>query len=59
MDEQKRPSAWVYARIPGDYDGTMNSYKVCSMQALHDGCDNPVHRMTCSTAPLRRICTKP
>ena len=20
---------------------------------------NPVHRMTCSTAPLRRICTKP
>lgn len=39
MDEQKRPRAWVYARIPGDYDGTMNSYKVCSMQALHDGCD--------------------
>ena len=36
---QKRPHAWVYARIPGDYDGTMNSYKVCSMQALHDGCD--------------------
>ena len=30
MDEQKRPRAWVYARIPGDYDGTMNSYKVCS-----------------------------
>lgn len=28
MDEQKRPRAWVYARIPGDYDGTMNSYKV-------------------------------
>ena len=20
MDEQKRPRAWVYARIPGDYD---------------------------------------
>ena len=39
MDEQKRPRAWVCARIPGDYDGTMNSYKVCSMQALHDGCD--------------------
>lgn len=39
MDEQKRPRAWVYARIPGDYDGTMNSYKVCSMQALHDGCN--------------------
>lgn len=39
MDEQKKPRAWVYARIPGDYDGTMNSYKVCSMQALHDGCD--------------------
>lgn len=39
MDEQKRPRAWVYARIPGDYDGTMNSYKVSSMQALHDGCD--------------------
>ena len=39
MDEQKRPRVWVYARIPGDYDGTMNSYKVCSMQALHDGCD--------------------
>lgn len=39
MDEQKRLRAWVYARIPGDYDGTMNSYKVCSMQALHDGCD--------------------
>ena len=39
MDEQKRPRAWVYARIPGDYDGTMNSYKICSMQALHDGCD--------------------
>lgn len=39
MDEQKRPRAWVYARIPGDYDGTMNSYKVCSMQALHDGYD--------------------
>ena len=39
MDEQKRPRAWVYARIPGDYDGTMNSYKVCSMQALYDGCD--------------------
>ena len=36
---RKRPRAWVYARIPGDYDGTMNSYKVCSMQALHDGCD--------------------
>lgn len=31
MDEQKRPRAWVYARIPGDYDGTMNSYKVCSI----------------------------
>lgn len=39
MDEQKRPRAWVYARIPGDYDGTINSYKVCSMQALHDSCD--------------------
>lgn len=26
MDEQKRLRAWVYARIPGDYDGTMNSY---------------------------------
>ena len=39
MDEQKRLRAWVYARIPGDYDGTMNSYKVCAMQALHDGCD--------------------
>lgn len=39
MDEQKHPRAWIYARIPGDYDGTMNSYKVCSMQALHDGCD--------------------
>lgn len=39
MDEQKKPRAWIYARIPGDYDGTMNSYKVCSMQALHDGCD--------------------
>ena len=31
MDEQKRPGAWVYARIPGDYDGTINSYKVCSI----------------------------
>ena len=40
MDEQKKPRAWVYARIPGDYDGTMNSFKVCSMQALRDGCDN-------------------
>mgnify|MGYP000793539133 FL=1 len=30
MDEQKKPRAWIYARIPGDYDGTMNSYKVCS-----------------------------
>ena len=39
VEKQKRPRAWVYARIPGDYDGTMNSYKVCSMQALHDGCD--------------------
>lgn len=39
MDEQKKPRAWVYARIPGDYDGTMNSFKVCSMQALRDGCD--------------------
>ena len=39
MDEQKRPRAWVYARIPGDYGATMSSYKVCSMQALHDGCD--------------------
>ena len=39
MDEQKKPRAWIYARIPGDYDGTLNSYKVCSMQALHDGCD--------------------
>ena len=29
MDEQKKPRAWVYARIPGDYDGTMNSFKVC------------------------------
>ncbi len=38
MDEQKRPRACV-RRISGDYDGTMNSYKVCSMQALHDGCD--------------------
>lgn len=34
MDEQKRPRAWVYARIPGDYDGTMNSYKVCSMDIM-------------------------
>lgn len=25
MDEQKRPRAWVYARIPGDYDGTMDA----------------------------------
>lgn len=39
MDEQKRLRAWIYARIPGDYDGTMNSFKVCSMQALRDGCD--------------------
>lgn len=39
MEEQKKPRAWVYARIPGDYDGTMNSFKVCSMQALRDGCD--------------------
>lgn len=31
MDEQKKPRAWVYARIPGDYDGTMNSFKVCSI----------------------------
>ena len=31
MDEQKRPRAWVYARIPGDYDGTMNSYKVWAL----------------------------
>ena len=36
MDEQKKPRVWIYARIPGDYDGTMNSYKVCSMQALHE-----------------------
>ena len=36
MDEQKRLRAWVYARIPGDYDGTMNSYKVCSMPAFAD-----------------------
>ena len=28
MDEQKKPRVWIYARIPGDYDGTMNSYKV-------------------------------
>lgn len=34
MDEQKKPRAWVYARIPGDYDGTMNSFKVCSMQGF-------------------------
>ena len=33
MDEQKRPRAWVYARIPGDYDGTMNSYKVGKLLA--------------------------
>lgn len=38
MDEQKRLRAWVYARIPGDYDGTMNSYKVCSMAALTKIC---------------------
>lgn len=38
MDEQKRPRAWVYARIPGDYVGTMDSIKVCALQAHADGC---------------------
>lgn len=33
MDEQKKPRAWIYARIPGDYDGTMNSYKVSGRRA--------------------------
>lgn len=60
MDEQKRPRAWVYARIPGDYDGTMNSYKVCSMQALHDGCDivggSIDERGGCCCVPATVIC---
>ena len=34
MDEQKKPRAWVYARIPGDYDGTMNSFKAVSYTHL-------------------------
>ena len=39
MDEQKKPLVWVYARIPGDYVGTMNSIRVCTLQAQADGCD--------------------
>lgn len=29
---------WLYARIPGDYVGTMDSIKVCALQAHADGC---------------------
>lgn len=29
---------WLYARIPGDYAGTMNSIQVCAFQAEADGC---------------------
>ncbi len=39
MEKQKSSRVWVYARIPGDYVGTMNSIKVCTLQAQADGCD--------------------
>lgn len=39
MSEDKVCRAWLYARIPGDYVGTMNSIKVCAIQAEANGCE--------------------
>ena len=39
MNEEKVCRVWLYARIPGDYVGTMNSIKVCAIQAEADGCE--------------------
>lgn len=39
MSEDKVCRVWLYARIPGDYVGTMNSIKVCAIQAEADGCE--------------------
>lgn len=39
MEKELSPCrAWLYARIPGDYVGTMDSIKVCALQAHADGC---------------------
>lgn len=37
MSEDKVCRVWLYARIPGDYVGTMDSIKVCAIQAEADG----------------------
>ena len=39
MSEDKVCRVWLYARIPGDYMGTMNSIKVCAIQAEANGCE--------------------
>lgn len=39
MEKEPIPCrVWLYARIPGDYVGTMDSIKVCALQAHADGC---------------------
>lgn len=39
MEKELSPCrVWLYARIPGDYVGTMDSIKVCALQAHADGC---------------------
>ena len=39
MEKELSPyRVWLYARIPGDYVGTMDSIKVCALQAHADGC---------------------
>ena len=37
-NQEKLPSAWVYARIPGDCAATRASYDACCRQAGDDGC---------------------
>lgn len=39
MEKELSPCrVWLYARISGDYVGTMDSIKVCALQAHADGC---------------------
>lgn len=39
MEKELSPCrVWLYTRIPGDYVGTMDSIKVCALQAHADGC---------------------
>ena len=54
MDSYHRALIYILTAVPA----LRNNIDACFIFGM-DTMTNPVHRMTCSTAPLRRICTKP